>query len=64
MANLATTGPESVKIAAYTIVIAVISNTLVKCAMAAFMGAPALRRTIVWVTLILFIAAAVGSLIV
>ena len=60
MANRATTTPESIKIAAYTIVIAVISNTLVKAGMVAFMGAPAMRRTIVLVTLILFLAAAVG----
>jgi len=43
MANRATTTPESIKIAAYTIVIAVISNTLVKAGMVAFMGAPAMR---------------------
>jgi uncharacterized membrane protein (DUF4010 family) len=63
MANLATSSPESIKIAAYTIVIAVISNTLVKTGISAFMGAPALRRTIVLVTLILLIAAVAGSLI-
>jgi uncharacterized membrane protein (DUF4010 family) len=63
MANLATSSPQSVKIAAYTIVIAVISNTLVKTGMAAFMGAPALRRTIVLVTLLLFAAAAAGILV-
>jgi uncharacterized membrane protein (DUF4010 family) len=61
MANLATSNPQSVKIAAYTIVIAVLSNTLVKTGMAAFMGAPALRRTIVLVTLVLLVAAAAGS---
>jgi len=61
MANRATTTPESIKIAAYTIVIAVISNTLVKAGMVAFMGAPAMRRTIVLVTLMLFLAAAVGA---
>lgn len=61
MANRATTTPESIKIAAYTIVIAVISNTLVKAGMVAFMGAPAMRRTIVLVTLILLVAAAVGA---
>jgi uncharacterized membrane protein (DUF4010 family) len=61
MANRATTTPESIKIAAYTIVIAVISNTLVKAGMVTFMGAPAMRRTIVLVTLILFLAAAVGA---
>jgi uncharacterized membrane protein (DUF4010 family) len=61
MANRATTTPESIKIAAYTIVIAVISNTLVKAGMVAFMGAPAMRRTIVLVTLILLVTAAVGA---
>ena len=63
MANLATTSPEIIKIAQRTIVIAVISNTLVKCAMAAFMGAPALRRIIVGVTLLLFAAAGAGILV-
>ena len=63
MANLATTSPEILTTAQRTIVIAVISNTLVKCAMAAFMGAPALRRTIVGVTLLLFAAAGAGILV-
>jgi uncharacterized membrane protein (DUF4010 family) len=63
MANRATTTPERIKIATYSIVIAVISNTLLKAGMAAFIGAPAMRRTIVLVTLILFIAAVVVSLI-
>jgi uncharacterized membrane protein (DUF4010 family) len=64
MANLATTSPQSIKIAAYTIVIAVISNTLVKTGMAVFIGAPALRRTMIVVTLVLFGAAGAGSLVV
>jgi uncharacterized membrane protein (DUF4010 family) len=63
MANLARTSPEILTIAQRTIVIAVISNTLVKCAMAAFMGAPALRRTIVLVTVLLFAAAGAGILV-
>jgi uncharacterized membrane protein (DUF4010 family) len=63
MANLAITNPEILKTAQRTIVIAVLSNTLVKCGMAAFMGAPALRRTIVLATLLLLIAGAAGSLI-
>jgi len=63
MANHANSSPQSVKIAAYTIVIAVISNTLVKTGMAAFMGAPALRRTMISVTLLLLAAAAAGVLI-
>jgi uncharacterized membrane protein (DUF4010 family) len=63
MANLATTSPESVKLAAYTIVIAVIANTLVKTGVAAFMGAPALRRTIIGVTVVLFAAAGAGIVV-
>ncbi len=63
MANLSTTSPNSVKTAAYTIIIAVISNTLMKAGMAAFMGAPALRRAIVLVAVVLFIAAAAASLV-
>jgi len=63
MANLARTSPQILTIAQRAIVIAVISNTLVKCAMAAFMGAPALRRTIIGVTLLLFAAAGAGILI-
>ena len=64
MANLATANPESLKVAARTIVIAVLSNTLVKTGMAVFLGAPALRRTILLATLPLLIAAAVGTIVV
>lgn len=63
MANFAATSPESLKIAQRTIVIAVLSNTLVKAGMAACMGAPGLRRTIVSATLLLLIAGAVGILV-
>ena len=62
MANLARTSPQILTIAQRAIVIAVISNTLVKCAMAAFMGAPALRRTIIGVTVLLFVSAGGGIL--
>ena len=61
MANLAAANSQSIRIAAYTIVIAVISNTLLKTGMAVFMGTPGLRRIIIPVTLILLAAAAVGS---
>jgi uncharacterized membrane protein (DUF4010 family) len=64
MANLATADPESLKVAARTIVIAVLSNTLVKTGMAVFLGAPALRRTLLLATFLLLIAAAVGAVIV
>lgn len=60
MAHLAKTNPENLVVAARTIVIAVLANTLVKAGMAVFMGAPALRRTIVSATLLLLIAAAGG----
>lgn len=45
MANLALSDPESAAPAARTIVIAVISNTLVKSGMVIWLGAAALRRT-------------------
>jgi uncharacterized membrane protein (DUF4010 family) len=60
MANLATTNPESLLIAARTVVIAVVANTLVKAGMAALMGAPALRRTVLPATILLLIAAGGG----
>lgn len=64
MANLATTDLENLRIAARTIVIAVLSNTLVKTGMALFWGTPALRRTLLLATLLILIAAAVGAAIV
>ena len=63
MANLATTTPAMLTIAQRTIVIAVVSNTLVKCAMAAFMGAPELARKIVLIALLLFAAGSAGIVI-
>ena len=64
MANLAAAEPESLNVAARTIVIAVVSNTLTKTGMAVFLGAPALRRTILLATLPLLIAAAVGAMVI
>ena len=64
MANLATADAGSLKVAARTIVIAVLSNTLVKTGMAVFVGTPALRRTLLLATLLVLIAAAVGAVIV
>jgi uncharacterized membrane protein (DUF4010 family) len=63
MANLAAANPESLVVAARTIVIAVLANTLVKAGMAVFMGAPALRRTIVLAMVFLLFAGAAGSLV-
>lgn len=64
MANLATADAESLKVAAHTIVIAVLSNTLVKTGMAVFLGATALRRTLLWASLPLLIAAALGLVVI
>ena len=64
MANLATADAGSLKVAARTIVIAVLSNTLVKTGMAVFVGTPTLRRTLLLATLLVLIAAAVGAAIV
>jgi uncharacterized membrane protein (DUF4010 family) len=63
MANLATTNSEVLKVAGRAIVIAVVSNTLVKTGMALFTGAPALRRTIIFATLLILIAAAAGIMV-
>ena len=63
MANLATASPESLKVAERTIIFAVLSNTVSKAGMAAFMGSPALRRNLVLATLLLLLAGAAGILI-
>jgi uncharacterized membrane protein (DUF4010 family) len=63
MANLAATSPESSSMAATTIVISVISNTIVKTGMAISIGAPALRRTLLLTTGLLLISAVVGIML-
>jgi uncharacterized membrane protein (DUF4010 family) len=50
MADLAKQNPGSSAAAARTIVIAVISNTMVKCGMAIWLGAPTMRRTMIPIT--------------
>lgn len=60
MANLAASNPENTAVAARTIVIAVVSNTITKTAMAASMGSAALRRTIIPITGLLLVAAVIG----
>ncbi len=60
MANLAATSPDSTAVAARTIVIAVLANTATKTAMAASMGAPKLRRTLLFTTGLLLVAAVIG----
>ena len=56
MANLAQQDPTNSGAAARTIVIAVISNTMVKCGMAIWLGAPAMRRTMLPITVALALA--------
>ncbi len=58
MANLAQQDPSSSAAAARTIVIAVISNTMVKCGMAIWLGAAAMRRTMIPITAVLALAGA------
>ena len=53
MADLAKQDPSSAGVAARTIVIAVISNTMVKCGMVIWLGAPSMRRTMVPITVAL-----------
>jgi uncharacterized membrane protein (DUF4010 family) len=62
MANLAATSPESTAVAARTIVIAVLANTATKTAMAASMGTPALRRTLL-ITAGLLLISAIGGIV-
>ena len=50
MASLAQQDPASAGAAARTIVIAVISNTMVKCGMAIWLGAASMRRTMIPIT--------------
>ena len=64
MANLAAADGASLMIAARTIVVAVLSNTLAKTGMAVFLGTPALRRTLLLATLFFLIAGAAGAIIV
>ena len=64
MANLAREDPASSDAAARTIVIAVISNTMVKCGMAIWLGAPSMRRTMIPITGALALAGAVAAYVV
>jgi uncharacterized membrane protein (DUF4010 family) len=56
MASLAQQDPASSSAAARTVVIAVISNTMVKCGMAIWLGAPSMRRTMIPITAALALA--------
>lgn len=64
MANLARQDPASSSAAARTIVIAVVSNTMVKCGMALWLSAPSMRRTMVPITIVLALAGAAATYLV
>jgi uncharacterized membrane protein (DUF4010 family) len=64
MANLAQQDPASSGPAARTIVIAVISNTMVKCGMAIWLGAPSMRRTMIPIAVALAGSGAVAAFLV
>ncbi len=64
MANLAQQDPSSSSAAARTIVIAVISNTLVKCGMVMWLGAASMRRTMIPITIILALSGAAAAYLV
>lgn len=64
MANLALQNPENAGPAARTVVIAVISNTMVKCGMAIWLGAPSMRRTMIPITGALAVSGVVAALLV
>jgi uncharacterized membrane protein (DUF4010 family) len=64
MANLALQDPTSSGAAARTIVIAVVSNTMVKCTMAIWLGAPSMRRTMVPITGALALSGVVAAYLV
>ena len=64
MANLAQQDPSNAGPAARTIVIAVISNTMVKCGMAIWLGAPTMRRTMIPITGALAVSGAVAAYLV
>lgn len=64
MANLALEDPGNAGPAARTVVIAVISNTMVKCGMAIWLGAPSMRRTMIPITAALAASGVVAAFIV
>jgi uncharacterized membrane protein (DUF4010 family) len=63
MANLAASNVDGTIVAARTIVIAVVANTLTKAGMALSIGAPEMRRIVVPTTLAFLIAAAIGIIV-
>ena len=61
MANLASADGASLPVAARTVVIAAVANTLLKGGLAAFLGAPELRRVVLPATAAILAAGALGA---
>ncbi len=64
MADLARQDPSSSGAAARTIVIAVISNTMVKCGMTIWLGAASMRRTMIPITGALAVSGIIAAILV
>ena len=64
MANLAQQDPGSSTVAARTVVIAVISNTMVKCGMVIWLGAASLRKMMIPITLVLALSGVAATYLV
>lgn len=64
MANLAQQDPNSSSVAARTIVIAVVSNTMVKCGMAIWLGSSTMRKTMIPITVVLALSGAAATYLV
>jgi uncharacterized membrane protein (DUF4010 family) len=64
MANLAAANPANSGVAARTVIIAVLSNTLVKTGMIVSLAAPTLRRVMLPSTGLLLVAGAVAAFLV
>ena len=63
MANLAAASPGSLGVAARTVVIAVIANTLVKSGLVLALGAPPVRRVMLPSILFIVAAGALGAVL-
>lgn len=64
MANLAKSSPDALGVAARTVLIAVLANTLVKGGMAVFMGAPEMRRRMLPLTLLILLAGIAAAVLI
>jgi uncharacterized membrane protein (DUF4010 family) len=64
MANLANQDPASSTVAARTVVIAVVSNTMVKCGMAIWLGSSSMRKTMIPITIVLALVGAAATYLV